>query len=486
MAQAIKLPSQCRILIVDDDPAICDFLSLALESRYKVTVCHTGKEACTMIKQEAFDVTVIDLRLPDMSGTDVLSFAKNKDAYTEVLIMTGYASLESASAAINLGAASFIEKPIALANFLTHVEKAIASRLFHLKSISLIQKSDKMSMEFKNHLSDITGLYYFTRKLTQSVDVPEIMRFALEEANRQNGVLLSIIATCALGFTEVYAMPAAGEIETAQVSTLLLQYGDSVFPFIEKVLFREGKIPTIIFKGKEGPASKLETVYPVSIPMIVTGTSIGMLAVFLEEKVRTEIGNPYFLHIVSSMVSPLIEHGYVVQQARQQAKTDGLTGIANHRSFHEALECEIARVNRNGSTFSFVIMDIDDFKVVNDTYGHLVGDAVLKDLVHRVLHSIRTVDIFSRYGGEEFGLILPETEACGAEVVAQRIRNAIIEKPFVYAQHAISCTVSMGIAVYNAREPIKKDVLIGRADAAMYVAKHNGKNRISLSTAAAI
>jgi diguanylate cyclase (GGDEF)-like protein len=220
--------------------------------------------------------------------------------------------------------------------------------------------------------------------------------------------------------------------------------------------------------------------------MIITGTTIGMLVVFLEEKAVSEIGDPYFLHIVSSVISPLIEHGYVVQQARQQAKTDGLTGIANHRSFHEALEREIARVNRNGGIFSLVIMDIDDFKIVNDTYGHLVGDAVLKDLVHRVSHSIRTVDIFSRYGGEEFGLILPETELSGAEVVAQRIKNAIVSKPFVYAQHSISYTVSMGIAAYNAREPVKKDVLIGRADAAMYTAKHDGKNRISLSTAAGV
>jgi two-component system, cell cycle response regulator len=482
MAQPITPPSQCRILIVDDEPAICEFLSLALESRFQITVCRTGTEACMRIKQEAFDVVVVDMRLPDMSGTDVLSFAKNKDVYTEVLIITGYASLEVASAAINLGAAAFIEKPIALANFLTQMEKAVASRFFHLKSISLMQKSDDMSQEFKDHLSDITGLYYFTRKLTRSVEVSEIMRIALEEANRQNRVRLSIIGTSVLGFTEVYAMPAAGEIEAAQVSTLLLKYGDQVFPFIEKVLFREGKIPTIIFKGKEGPSPKIETVRPVSIPMIVSGTSIGMLAVFLEEKAIAETGDPYFLHIVSSVVSPLIEHGYIVQQARQLAKTDGLTGIANHRSFHGALECEIARVNRNGSVFSLVIMDIDDFKVVNDTYGHLVGDAVLKDLVQRVSHSIRTVDIFSRYGGEEFGLILPETELQGAEVVAHRIKKAIVEKPFVYAQHTISYTVSMGIAVYNAREPVKKDVLIHRADAAMYTAKHNGKNRISLST----
>ena len=211
--------------------------------------------------------------------------------------------------------------------------------------------------------------------------------------------------------------------------------------------------------------------------------TIGSLAIFFGQGQEVSAAGQHFLYIITSIVSPLIEHGYTVLQARQLAKTDGLTGIANHRSFHEALDREIARSVRRGTLFSLIMLDIDDFKKINDTYGHLVGDAVLKDLVRRVSESIRTIDVFARYGGEEFTLILPDTDAAGAEVVAQRIGSAIQARAFEYAQHTILYTVSMGISVFQSAKAVKKDALIEAADTAMYDSKRAGKNRISVRSA---
>jgi diguanylate cyclase (GGDEF)-like protein len=343
-----------------------------------------------------------------------------------------------------------------------------------------MQKSDEMSSEFKDHLSDITSLYYFTRKVTLSLEVAEIVRITLEEVNRKSRAPLCAMGLSAMGFKEIYVMSSQGEVDPAQAKTLFLRHREEVFPFFEKDQFQEGTITTVIYKNGKGKVPPLDAVRPIAIPLVVTGTSIGTLAVFLVENDAAVNGELHFLNVVSSIVSPLIEHGYSVRQVRQLAKTDALTGIANHRSFQEALDHEISRVNRKGSTFSLIYMDIDDFKRVNDTYGHLAGDAVLKDLVMRVLENIRTVDRFSRYGGEEFALILPETDSKGAEVVAQRIKKAIVSKPFLYGKNAIPYTVSMGIAVYDAKRPVKKHVLINQADAAMYSAKRDGKNRISL------
>jgi diguanylate cyclase (GGDEF)-like protein len=482
MAPLIKQPSECRVLVVDDEMTFCELLCSAIESRYKVTPCHTGREAISLLEQNDFDVVVTDLRLADISGIEVLRCAKTKDPYTEVLVMTGFASLESASVAIDLGAISYIEKPLQLDDFIVRIEKAMASRLFHLKSLRLMQKADGMAPEFKDHLSDITSLYYFTRKVTLSLEVSEIVRITLEEVNRKSGAPLCAIGLNVLGFKEIYAMSPQGEVAPAKAKTLFMRHREAAFPFFEKEQFQEGVVSTIIYKSKDGQAPPLDRVRPVAIPLVVTGTSIGTIAVFLDESNASVNGDMYFLNIISSIVSPLIEHGYSVQQVRQLAKTDALTGIANHRSFHETLDHEIARVNRKGSTFSMIFMDIDDFKRVNDTYGHLVGDEVLKDLVNRVLENIRTVDDFSRYGGEEFAIVLPETGSRGAEVVAQRIKNAITSKPFLYARNAISYTVSMGIASYDAKRPVKKHVFINQADAAMYTAKREGKNRISLCT----
>jgi diguanylate cyclase (GGDEF)-like protein len=418
-----------------------------------------------------------------MTGIEVMGFAKSKDAYTEVILVTGYASLESATNAIDLGAMSYIEKPLNVQDFLIQVEKAIASRLFHLKSITLMQQSGEMSAEIKDHLGDITSLYYFTRKLTLSLELSEIMRITLGEALRKSDAVFCAIGVNVLGYRDIYAMSASGEADPGQVKRLILGHWDAAFPFIPKGPYLEGKSEPTIYKGKQGPPPAVEGAGMVSFPMMVTGSNIGSLVIFFDRKKPVEPSDQHFLYIISSIVSSLIQHGYAELQARQLAKTDGLTGIANHRSFHEALDREIARAVRKKSPCTLMIMDIDDFKKVNDTYGHLVGDAVLRNLVARVLENIRSIDIFARYGGEEFGLILPETGIKGAETLAGRIKDAITAQPFEYAQHTINYTASIGIAVFNPDRPVKKDALVDQADTAMYSSKRGGKNRITLSSA---
>jgi diguanylate cyclase (GGDEF)-like protein len=480
MATIIKKPSECSILVVDDEVKFCELLCSALEPGYTVTGCHSGKEACSLIGKNEFDVVVTDLRLNDISGIDVLRTAKAKDPYTEVLMITGYASLESASVAIDLGAISYIEKPVRIQDFLVRIEKAVASRLFHLKSLMLMQKSDGMSAEYKGHLSDITGLYYFTRKVTLSLEVSEIVRITLEEICRKSRAPLCAIGISAMGFREIYALCQQGELDPARAGALFLRHREAMFPFFDKSLLAGNAIPAFFFKGTEGTAPSLEHVRPTAIPLVVTGTSIGAMVICSKRDSAIVDGDLHFYNIISSIVAPLIENGCSVRQVRQLAKTDALTGIANHRSFHEALNHEMARANRKGSVFSLIFMDIDDFKRVNDSYGHLAGDAVLKDLVMRVLKSIRAVDEFSRYGGEEFAVVLPETAVKGAEVVARRIKNEITAKPFPFDNHEIPYTVSMGIALYNGKHPVEEKVLINEADAAMYEAKRDGKNRISI------
>lgn len=482
MALSSKTPDECRILIVDDEKSVCDLLKDVLDGRYDVTVCYTGAEACALMERGDFDVVVTDLRLPDISGLAVMERAKGRDPYTEVLLITGFASLESATEAINIGAISYVEKPLSLADFQVQIEKAVASRLFHLKCLTLLRNSAGMAPEFKDHLSDITSLYYFTRKLTLSLDVAEIMRITLDEALRKSGGHFCAIGVDVLGFREIYAMSRAGDLPEQQVQELLAAHWKAAFPFLDQEQYRAGKIGTIIYKGRQGPPPRLDGARVESIPLLITGNAIGSLVLFFAQEGARD-GVQDFLTIVSSIVSPLIEHGYMVLQARQLAKTDGLTGIANHRAFHEALDREIARANRRSGVFSLILLDIDDFKKINDARGHLVGDAVIRDLVRRVRESIRSVDLFARYGGEEFGLILPDTDRRGAEILARRILEAVHVKPFVYGQNAVPYTVSMGISIFDTRRAVKKDVLIDQADAAMYASKRGGKNRVSVSEA---
>jgi two-component system cell cycle response regulator len=154
---------------------------------------------------------------------------------------------------------------------------------------------------------------------------------------------------------------------------------------------------------------------------------------------------------------------------------DGLTQIFNKRYFAEALDREIARASRYRRELSMVMFDLDHFKEVNDTHGHLAGDAVLKTLAHTIKTRIRTEDIFARYGGEEFAIILPEIDGHNAHQFAEKIRRIVETTEFRFEGTKIPVTISMGVATLDLEEPVAAS-LIKRADERLYEAKAGGRN----------
>jgi len=160
--------------------------------------------------------------------------------------------------------------------------------------------------------------------------------------------------------------------------------------------------------------------------------------------------------------------------------TDELTGLANRRRLTTELEREIQRSDRHARAFAVLMLDVDRFKHFNDTYGHPAGDAVLKRLARILRDSAREVDTVARYGGEEFLVILPETAAAGAALVAERIRTSTERDRFTPdgGSAEISVTVSIGYAVFpeHARTP---ETMIEAADQALYRSKEGGRNRVT-------
>ena len=154
---------------------------------------------------------------------------------------------------------------------------------------------------------------------------------------------------------------------------------------------------------------------------------------------------------------------------------DGLTQIFNKRYFAEALDREIARASRYRRELSLVMFDLDHFKEVNDTHGHLAGDAVLKTLAHTIKTRIRTEDIFARYGGEEFAIILPEIDGHNAHTFAEKIRRVVENTEFRFEDAKIPVTISIGVATLDLEEPAAA-TLIKHADERLYEAKSAGRN----------
>ena len=185
----------------------------------------------------------------------------------------------------------------------------------------------------------------------------------------------------------------------------------------------------------------------------------------------------YFCTINKSMTNPIIIEIRVLEDALYSLRFDSLTGLYSRRTFDEVFVREVERANRYGKELSVLFFDLDDFKQVNDTFGHLAGDDALEHVARIVMSEIRTIDIASRYGGEEIVVVLPETGKAAAFVVGERIREKVEEMKLTYNDKIINLTISGGIATLPLDATDTK-ALIANADIAVYKAKEEGKNNI--------
>lgn len=194
---------------------------------------------------------------------------------------------------------------------------------------------------------------------------------------------------------------------------------------------------------------------------------------------RFQVGSVHFKFLHDRDV----EHAYH-EAIYQMVMRDGLTEVFNQRKFQEEGARELARALRHGRPLTLVLFDIDHFKKVNDTHGHLCGDAVLKQISARVNELLRPEQIFARIGGEEFAVLCPETDLEGATVLAEKMRAIFQERPFECGATPVAVTCSFGVAV-AATEMRRLDDLVAASDRALYRAKNEGRNRVVVENGAA-
>lgn len=232
--------------------------------------------------------------------------------------------------------------------------------------------------------------------------------------------------------------------------------------------------------------------------MIKTTTLLTLLIMFaslaitllLHHITDTKIG---YLGIVSAifaptLIAPVIIYKFldIIRQLRlahelleNLSQEDYLTGVYNRRHLEETAAKEFSLGKRHDFPVSILIMDLDHFKQVNDTYGHLVGDQVLVELTQCVYEIIRQTDIFGRYGGEEFMLFMPHTALEDALMLAERIRQAVADRTFQFDHAKVNVTISLGVASATAQTRTLEDLMLN-ADLALYRAKEQGRNRVEV------
>ncbi len=190
--------------------------------------------------------------------------------------------------------------------------------------------------------------------------------------------------------------------------------------------------------------------------------------------VESEIG---LARIVCSEAAKFIKTSLSHQKVRELSLRDGLTGIYNYRHFQEMLDYTVAHSDRYDEKASLILIDVDNLKEVNDSYGHQAGDSVLSFVGKVLVESLRKIDVQARYGGDEFAVILPNTNKRGSLVVAQKIKSSIKNMPFKFKGDEINITLSIGISTYPDNAP-DGEILIEKADRALYESKDQGKDKV--------
>src|SRR5438105_2762870 len=213
-------------------------------------------------------------------------------------------------------------------------------------------------------------------------------------------------------------------------------------------------------------------------PMVVGGTAIGAIGVSANPPLTD--AQRSVLTAAAALLGASVKNAELFNEAHENSVRDALTGCFNRRHSMEVVDAEVRRARRTRGTFSVVMFDLDHFKAINDRFGHLCGDAVLAQVGHRMKAVLRVSDIKSRWGGEEFLALLPETPVTGARRVVETLRQDLEQHPVLWNGHTVVITASFGIAEVMPGETDARAV-IGRADAALYQAKQDGRNRVEVA-----
>jgi len=235
----------------------------------------------------------------------------------------------------------------------------------------------------------------------------------------------------------------------------------------------------IIKKSQRAFAENYRTNNCAIVPLVCQDRVVGVLN--LADKISSSSftnEDIAMIELFSQLVGASIGNIKLFEKIQRQAVTDGLTGLANHRTLYEILEKELWRSKRYGGQISLIMVDIDNLKKINDAHGHRAGDKVIREVSRRVKECIRQIDTAARYGGDEFAVILPNTALADALIVAERMVNAVANIPITWKRKQIELSISVGLGQYDS-DTTPEDIT-SKSDQALYMAKQAGKNTVRI------
>ena len=472
-----------RILIADDEPEICKLLQRLLQTRGCATVTTTdGDDARRLLQSEQFDLLITDLVMPKRDGLHLIRDGRDFDPELEVIILTGYGSLDNAIEALRLGAFDYLQKPIDVDLFVHTVERALERRRLRAANRDLVAelRSAKERLE-KQRASELERIEQIGRALATNLQREQIVELLQQALLANDDYGCEAVALLAWNNQGEYsdlvvrsrhklASPVVVDIRKRMLQLAVEGGGPArIEPFPETNLDTSDKF------REEAEISRPLTGFD-SERLPVQGTPMGVLATLAVDDKALSLECRRVFHILAGQAAVALDSIALFEQVRDLAHRDGLTRLYNHLYFMDLLENEVRRARRYRRAVSLLFIDIDHFKEVNDVFGHQAGDQVLVKLARIIEGCVRDTDLVGRYGGEEFVVLLPESSEREGSSLAERLRTLVESHPFEASGEHARITLSIGVASFFPEQVGTGDDLVRAADDALLRAKSAGRN----------
>ena len=449
-----------KILLADDDRQLRETLQEFLTGQgYTVTAVADGHAAMTALKEQEFALALLDLMLPGYSGLELLSYLKAHTPDTEVILFTGHAGLESAVQALRLGAYDYLLKAdLRLADLKTLVARALERRHLALENRELVENISKAQEELVNRRA---------RELTQVRQIAETLAGPLTWDQLVRGLVNLIWDSLPVELLGLQLKGPEGELPLSAFRRRE-DVPDAMDQNFQELL--QGQLasdPAAPPAGTPLPAMLWER---LTVGNVTLAAGAGRHEPFTPEE--TELFRIFILQGEAG-----IKNLALFDQVKSMAIRDALTGLYNYGYFKEALHYEVEKSRRYKTPLSLLFLDIDDFKRVNDTLGHLKGDKIMRQVADVLKQGIRQADLLCRYGGDEFVILLSQTPPDQAVVLAERLRQRVARSAITRLERGLKIMVSIGVA--GLEPEMSTEDLIKAADEAHYRAKQAGKNRVA-------
>jgi two-component system cell cycle response regulator len=449
-----------RVLVVDDILPNVKLLEAKLASEYyEVLTATSGPEALEKVRNESPDIVLLDVMMPGMDGFEVCTEIKSdaKFAHIPVVMVTALTDAADRVRGLEAGADDFLSKPLN--------DTALMARVRSLVRL-------KMTVD-----------EWRVRENTAS---------QLGVVDKTSTVMAEPVENAHILVVEDQSYDADKFVETLKVDNDTVEVVESGIEAMTKIAETDYDLMVISLNLKNEDGLRLcshlrssEKARSIPILMVAADEDMSRIAHGLEIGAHDYILRPVDGNELLARVRTQIRRKRFQQRLRSSyeqslsmALTDTLTGLYNRRYFDTHLEKLLQKNETSRKSLGILILDIDNFKSVNDTYGHAVGDEILKEFAHRLQDKLRGFDMVARMGGEEFVALLPDVSSKMAHVVAERLRTAIDEEPFIcdVPDGQLNITTSIGGTVVQKGTKADAKVSMKEADDALYQAKENGRN----------